>query len=210
MSPPATGPLRLARGAVVAVVTLALAALAHVVAGGALPPFVVVLTLAALFLAAAVVLTGRRLGPVGAVALLGVGQTAAHSTFSLFTAVTCTPTDPAALVGHQHHAGMDMTSTCTAVDPGLGQPMLGGYAMLVLHVVATLAVALVLVGADRALWWLAAWLSPLVGGPARAVLVPRPALPAPAGVPWSPHAWWRDVAPLRGPPAWQSRTAPPR
>ena len=89
---PATGPLRLARGAVVAVVTVALAALAHVLAGGALPPFVVVVTLTAIVLAAAVVLTGRRLGPVGAVALLGVGQLAVHSSFSLFTSMACTPT----------------------------------------------------------------------------------------------------------------------
>ena len=88
--------------------------------------------------------------------------------------------------------------------PRLAQPLLGASAMLVLHVVATLAAALVIVGADRALWWLVAWLRPLVGGPAPVVVVPRPALPTPADVPWSGHAWWRDVVPLRGPPAWQS------
>ena len=38
MPTPATGPLRLARGAVVAVVTVALAGLAHVLAGGSLLP----------------------------------------------------------------------------------------------------------------------------------------------------------------------------
>jgi hypothetical protein len=214
MPTPATGSLRLARGAVVAVVTVALAALAHVLAGGALPPFVVVVSLTAIVLAAAVVLTGRRLGPVGAVALLGVGQLAVHSSFSLFTSMACMPgaTDQAALFGHEHHPGMVMQSqtACTAVDPGLAQPLLGASAMLVLHVVATLLAALVLVGADRALWWLAAWLRPLVGGPATVVVVPRPSLPTPAEVPWSGHAWWRDVVPLRGPPAWQSPTVPPR
>lgn len=205
----ATGPLRLARGALVAVVTVALAALGHVLAGGALPPTVVIVALTAIVLPVAVVLTGRRLGPVGAIALLGAGQTAAHSTFSLFTS-TCVPTAPAALAGHQHHAGMDMTSACTAVDTGLAQPLLGASAMLVLHVVATVAAALVIVGADRALWWLAAWLRPLVGGAAPVVVVPRPALPTPTEIPWSTHAWWRDVAPLRGPPAWPSHTVPPR
>ncbi|GEK21993.1 hypothetical protein [Cellulomonas xylanilytica] len=211
MPTPATGPLRLARGVVVAVVTVALAGLAHVLAGGALPPAGVLVALTAIVLAAAVVLTARRLGPVGAVVLLGAGQTAAHSTFSLFTSMSCTPTDPAALVGHQHHAGMVMTATCAAADPALAQPLLGTSAMLVLHVVATLAAALLIVGADRALWWLLAWLRPLVGGPAPVVVVPRPSLPTPAEVPWSGHAWWRDVVPLRGPPAWQqSPTVPPR
>lgn len=214
MRTPATGPLRLARGAVVAVVTIALAALAHVVAGGSLPPFVVVVALTAILLAAAVVLTGRRLGPVGAVTLLGAGQVAVHSAFSLFTSMACMPasTDQAALFGHEHHPGMVMQSqaACTAVDPAVVQPLLGASAMLVLHVAATLVAALVIVGADRALWWLAAWLRPLVGGPATVVVVPRPSLPTPAEVPWSGHAWWRDVVPLRGPPAWQSPTVPPR
>src|SRR5688572_18647144 len=128
MPTPATGPLRLARGAVVAGVTVALAALAHVLAGGSLPPFVVVVALTAIVLAAAVVLTGRRLGPVGSVALLGAGQLGVHSSFSLFTSMSCAPADPAALVGHQHHPGMVMASTCTAVDP-LAQPLLGATPM---------------------------------------------------------------------------------
>ena len=209
MPTPATGPLRLARGAVVAVVTVALAALAHVLAGGSLPPFVVVVTLTAIVLAAAVVLTGRRLGPVGAVALLGAGQLAVHSSFSLFTSMSCTA-GPAGLAGHQHHPGMVMEQACTAADPGLVQPFLGASAMLVLHVVATVAAALVIVGADRALWWLAAWLRPLVAGPAAVVVVPRAALPTPTDTPWTGTAWWRDVVPVRGPPVRHSPTFPPR
>ena len=55
--------------------------------------------------------------------------------------------------------------------------------MLVLHVAATLVAALVIVGADRALWWLAAWLRPLVGSAAPVVVVPRPVLPTPVEVP---------------------------
>ena len=206
MPAPATGALRLARAGLVALVTVALAALAHVLAGGALPPFVVVATLTAVVLAAAVVLTARRLGPVGAVALLGVGQLAVHSSFSLVTSMTCLPATV-----HAHHPGMVMgpQAACTAVDP-LAQPVLGSSAMLVLHAVATVVAALVLVGADRALWWLAAWLRPLLGLPAPVVAVVRPSLPAPVEVPWSRHAWWRDAVPLRGPPAWQHPTAPPR
>ena len=53
----------------------------------------VVVALTAIVLAAAVVLTGRRLGPVGAIVLLGAGQTAAHSTFSLFTSMSCSRAD---------------------------------------------------------------------------------------------------------------------
>ncbi|MBO3086141.1 hypothetical protein [Cellulomonas fengjieae] len=206
---PATGPLRLARAAVVAAVTVALAALAHVLAGGSLPPFVVVVSLAAVVLAAAVVLTGRRVGPVGAVALLGVGQLAVHSVFSLVTSMACLPA--ATLAGHQHHPGMAMPSQAAcAADPALAQPVLGVSAMLLLHAVATLVVALVVVGTDRALWWLAAWLRPLVGGPAPVVVVPRPSLPAPAEVPGPVTTRWRDVVPLRGPPAWRSPVLPPR
>jgi hypothetical protein len=214
MPAPATGPLRLVRAGTVAVVTVALAALAHVLAGGGLPPVVVLVTLTALVLAAAVVVTGRRLGRVGALALLGVGQVAVHSSFSLFTSMACMPgpTDEAALFGHVHHAGMVMQSqvACTSADAGVSQPLLGGSAMLVLHLVATVVAALVIAGADRALWWLAAWLRPLVGTAEPVVVVPRPSLPTPAEVPWSGYEWWRDVVPLRGPPAWQSPVVPPR
>jgi hypothetical protein len=203
---PATGALRLARAGTVAVVTVALAALAHVLAGGALPPFVVVVALTAVVLAAAVALTARRLGPVGAVALLGVGQLAVHSAFSLVASMACMPATV-----HAHHPGMAMgpQAVCTAAGT-VAQPVLGASAMLVLHVVATLVAALVLVGADRALWWLAAWLRPLLGRPAPVAVVVRPSVPTPVEIPWSRHAWWRDAVPLRGPPTWQQPTAPPR
>ncbi|WP_421742844.1 hypothetical protein [Cellulomonas sp.] len=211
MPAPATGPLRLVRAGVVAAVTVALGALAHVLAGGTLPPSVVLVTLTALALAAAVVLTARRLGPAGALALLGVGQLAVHSSFSLFSTVACLP-GPASLQGHVHHPGMVMATqaSCTPADVTLVQPLLGAPAMLVLHVAASVVAALVLVGADRALWWLAAWLSPLLGTTEPAAVVPRASLPTPAEVPWSGYAWWRDAVPLRGPPAWQSPVVPPR
>ncbi|MEZ0447732.1 hypothetical protein [Cellulomonas sp. ICMP 17802] len=215
MPAPATGPLRLVRAGTVAVVTVALAALAHVLAGGGLPPVVVLVALTALVLAAAVVLTARRLGPLGALVLLGVGQLAVHSSFSLFTSMACMPgaMGGAALSGHAHHAGTVLqaqAAACPASDAALVPPLLGASAMLVLHVVATLAAALVIAGADRALWWLAAWLRPLVGTAAAVVVAPRPSLPTPAEVPGSGSAWWRDVVPLRGPPARQSLVAPLR
>ncbi len=197
MPPPATGPLRLVRAGMVAVVTVALATLAHLLAGGGLPPVVVLIALTAFALAAAAVLTARTLGPVGAVALLGVGQLALHSAFSLFTSMACMSGPPSA-----HHAGTAMQ--CTAADAGSAQPLLGGSTMLVLHVAATLAAALVIVGADRALWWLAAWLRPLVDSAAPVVVVPRAVLPTPVEAPSSGDEWWRAVVPLRGPPAWQS------
>ncbi|WP_315099338.1 hypothetical protein [uncultured Cellulomonas sp.] len=209
MRAPATGPLRLARAGAAAAVTVALAALAHVVADGELPALVVTLTLTAVVLAAAVALTGRRLGALGAVGLLAVGQLAVHASSTLFTSMACLPGESAPT--HVHHPGMVMAPACTAVDAALVAPVLGLPAMLVLHVVATLVTALVLVGVDRALWWLAAWLRPLVGGPAAVpVVAARAALPTPADVPGPAHAWWRDVVPLRGPPAWQSRSLPPR
>jgi hypothetical protein len=210
MPVPATGLLRLVRAGSIAVVTVALAALAHVLAGGPLPPAVVLAALTALALAAAVVLTARRVGPLGVLALLGVGQLAVHSAFSLFTTMSCLPTSAVqgGSLAHQHHPGMVMgpSAACTAVDV---QPLLGSSSMLGLHVAAAVVAALVLAGADRALWWLAAWLSPLFGTSEPAVVVPLPSLPTPADVPVPGRARWRDTVPLRGPPAWHSPVIPP-
>ncbi|WP_456847482.1 hypothetical protein [Cellulomonas sp. P5_C6] len=207
MPAPATGPLRLARAGTVAAVTVALGTLAHVLAGGGRPPALVLLALTALVLAAAVVVTGRRLGPAGALALLGVGQLMVHSVLGAVTSMACMP-GPGALVGHAHHAGSVVP--CAATDAPVAPALLGGTVMLALHVVATVAAALVIVGADRALWWLSAWLRPLVGTGIPVVVVPRASLPTPAEVPPVGHEWWRDVVPLRGPPAWQSPVVPLR
>ncbi len=210
MQTPTTGALRLARAGLVAVVTVALASLAHVLAGGALPPLPVVGALAAVALAAAVLLTRSRVRPTGAVVLLGAGQLAVHSSFRLVAPMACM-TGPTTTGAHVHGAAAVLPSAAECSAVGAAHPMvLGASAMLVLHVVATVVAALLIAGVDRAIWWLAVWLRPLVAGPAVAVVVPRPALPTATETPWSLHAWWRDAAPRRGPPVGLTPVAFPR
>ena len=104
----------------------------------------------------------------------------------------------------------------TLLVPLAVRRLIGGLPLLQPAWIERLIVAVIIVSLmtyvimPRYTRWLAAWLRPLVGGPATVVVVPRPSLPTPAEVPWSGHAWWRDVVPLRGPPAWQSPTVPPR
>jgi hypothetical protein len=194
---PSTGPARLARASVVAVATVALALAAHVLGGGAPPSMTVLVPLAAVVLAGAVPFSGRRTGPLGAVALLGGGQLALHHAFDLFGAMGCAPTGQA--LGHAHAAhAVDVVCTGPTSHPGA---VLGASAMLVLHVVATLATALLIAGTDRALSWAVAWLRPLVALLAPVRLPVARLLPVKVETRRAIVRIDLVVAPLRGPPA---------
>jgi len=152
----ARGALRGVRAAVVAAAALALAATAHVVAGGTLPPLPVLLVLVVPVAWGAVALTGRPLGRVTLTVALGGGQIALHEALMVLAAPTCGPLNaaagmagmhavppaggPAALAGCARHT-MSGTSVAWSV-PG---------AMLAAHAVATVLTALLLAHADRAL-----------------------------------------------------------
>ncbi|MBO9554539.1 hypothetical protein [Cellulomonas sp.] len=210
MPSPTSGPLRLVRATVVALVVVALAGLAHVLGGGELPPAVVVAALTALVLACTAVLTARRIGSEVAMVALGAGQLVLHRAFEAFATTTCAGV-PVASGGHAHHAdhAAALVASCApSAAHGSGGVMLGGSAMLVTHVVATVAAALVIAGADRALAWLVVWLRPVAGAPSTPVVPALGALPvAVADVSLAPQTW-RGVVPRRGPPAWHTPVAP--
>lgn len=187
------------RAFVVAVSTVFLALAAHLLGGGDVPHAIVLVPLAAVALAAAVPLSARRVGLPGAVAMLGVGQLVLHHAFDALSGMGCAPAAGSASVQHVHAAAQTMQVACTSTHAG-SAPALGGSAMLVVHVVATLLTAALIAGTDRALTWITTWMRPLV-----ALLAPV-ALPASATLPVKVEAHVpaarRDVAvvPLRGPP----------
>lgn len=105
MSSATTGPWRLVRAGVVASVVVALAGLAHVLGGGALPAGVVLVALTSLVLAVCVALAGRRLGVVAVTAVLGVGQLVLHHAFTILCAVGCAASSAPAGSLVDPHAG---------------------------------------------------------------------------------------------------------
>src|SRR5699024_9620970 len=121
-----------------------------------------------------------------------------------FQAPACMSAGMSAHLDHAAHpVSLQATGCAAAGHAGMGTLAggLGGAAMVAAHVIATLGAALAVAGFDRAVWWLAAWLRPLLG--------PRvvPSIPVWARVPvpvellsWPRQAWRRTVS-LRGPPA---------
>ncbi len=189
-------PFRMLRSAAVAAVILTLAAGAHTLAGGQLPPGPVMAACTALVLLGVVLLTRWKLTATALTGILGAGQWMLHAAFSVLS--ESAPTGPAP-VRHLHTAAAtgvpaahDLPHSHLPAD--LDPPMLGA------HVLATLVTAVVLDRGEAALWALAAWLRPLAGIPAVPALVISTTIsPAPR------HALvrrWRALRlhPLRGPP----------
>jgi hypothetical protein len=188
--------VRLARASAVAATTVALALVAHVLGGGAIPSPLVVGSLVAVVLAAAVPVGGRRLGPVGATALLGLGQLGLHGCLDALAGMGCVPGPK--MAGHLHATQL----ACATAPAHLGPHATGagGSAMLALHVVATLAAALLIAGTDRALVHVASWLGPLVALLVSVALPASAALPVRAENRRAPGRRAVGVVALRGPP----------
>lgn len=169
MSDPTRGALRQVRSAVLAVVVLALAATAHVLAGGELPTLLVLSGLALGTACATWALTRFRLGRVAILAVLGAGQFLLHQAFELFG-----PSSAVATTGHDHSAAA-MAAQLSSATPMTG--MTDSLPMVTAHVLATILAALVVAHGERALWALLAWCTPL----ARVLrLVLPPVTPRPA------------------------------
>jgi len=220
MPSPATGPLRVLRAALVAVTTVALGALAHVLGGGAPPSVTVLVVLVALGFAPAVLATRRRLGPVLAVALLGAGQALVHVALGLVGPMAClVPGVPAG--PHAGHgiagaaAGLAQLSAsaggvsggvlttggaAAGCAPTAVHVMVGASTMVALHALATVATGVLLAGGERALWWLATWLRPVVDVLRPAVVPASPRLVVASGRVAVVHAWQAGARSLRGPP----------
>jgi hypothetical protein len=188
-----------------------LAALAHIMAGGSLPEAGILTAVLAMTGLATTLATRRQLRLPAMTVILGAGQLALHEIFSVLSVHA---PKAASVVGKAHHqAGQTDLGTGTMqpftqavagttehahqVDSALAVLMLAG------HVLATLLCAGLLARGESALWFLAAWLRPLVqlpspvapdgGGATPAVLLREDFTPQP----------WRNLRQdcRRGPPA---------
>lgn len=186
--------MRLLRAGTLAVVMISLAALAHVLGGGALPGGGVLAVLLGLVLVTCLVASGRRLGAPSIGAILGGGQLALHEAFALLGTTGADAASLGHVVGSGHHAVL----VTHAGQAGSGHHL--SLSMLLAHALATVVTAAVLARGERALWLLAGWLAPVIR-----LLLERPAhWPRPAAitvaVPRLRSAELVLAAPRRGPP----------
>lgn len=161
---PKHGWVRLARTGVFALVCLFLAAGAHALAGGGLPPLGVLLLACVPLWFGAFWLTARRLGAGSIGIALGLAQAALHVVFHVTTASTghTAATAATAAVGHSGHAGLSghlahlgpaTLSQSTSPGGARGDLLAGPSVTMVLaHVVATIACALLLSYGEDVVW----------------------------------------------------------
>lgn len=208
MGSPGDGALRVARTVAVTAVVVGLAVAAHV-AGGGRPPRalgIVGLALATGYVCAW--MARRRLSLPVLAGVLAAGQWALHHTFDALEASCATTIVPAVHAGHTVAAGSCEPAAATA-GLAAGQHLAApSWAMLLAHVVATIASALVLAAGERALWALCGLLATLLPALPRAaapVAVPARRAPDVPAAPRPRRAVLLRTSPRRGPP-----TASPR
>lgn len=220
--------LRNGRAVMTSAVVLSLAAGAHSLGGGDLPPLIVLAALGAFVFLVATALARRRLRLGSLLPALAGIQAALHALLSFLSPTgTAAAGELMAFAGHSHTSVMPDAAASIAVlttpllttpllaSPLLTAPMLtaplspgsGGSSMsvmLVAHAVATLVTAGLLVGADgaarRALHWLRS-VVPVLGAPVVGPIATSPlAVPAqaPRFVPCTPGL--ARSRPRRGPP----------
>lgn len=176
---PVPAPLRRTRTVVISAIIVALAAAAHILAGGSLPGLALLIGLAALVTVPVAALTSRRLSLAAMTALLGTGQLVLHEVF-----MQMTPVHAGTMEAHSH----GMASTDSPV-------MLGA------HLLATVGTAVVLAKNEAALFALIGWLHPLVRLPRPQCHPSTPLVPPALVIPYLPTPWRRlKIRPLRGPP----------
>ncbi|WP_066287081.1 hypothetical protein [Arthrobacter sp. B6] len=193
-------PFHFLRAASVSAGILALAAGAHVLGGGDLPAPGILLAVLALTALAATTATRLKLNAAAMAAVLGAGQVVLHEVFTAFSA----PGLAAGAVEADVHHSSGATSPVTGSTAHLhAMDSAEGTLMLVAHIVATAACALLLAKGEDALWALAAWLRPLVRLPEAIAsdAVAAPSVPGPPPV--SPLSPWRNLRQdsRRGPPS---------
>ena len=178
----------MARAAALGVATLALAAGAHVAAGGGLPSMTILAILAIPVSMAAMAVTARRCRPVLLLASMAGTQVLLHETLKALTAQV-----PGDMAGQM--------STASAMG-GHAMAHAGGWsaAMTAAHVVATVVTALLLSRGEQALWQLVSRLLPTL--PNEPVVVRHGCLQTPAlvSVPALPPSVASSGWGLRGPP----------
>lgn len=198
-------PFHLLRATAVSAGILTLAAGAHILGGGDLPAPGILLAVLALTGLAATTATRFKLNVAAMTALLGAGQLALHEIFTAFTAPGISTGAIAAGAGSAdiHHASRAAGPLIGSTTHLHGTDSAEGTLMLLAHIVATAACALLLTKGEDALWALAAWLRPLVRLP-EATAPDAGAAPAVPGPPTdSPDSPWRNLRQdsRRGPPS---------
>ncbi|UJP39285.1 hypothetical protein [Cellulomonas palmilytica] len=166
MTRASSAPARLARAVALSVLVVALATVGHGLGGGLAPQPGLVVALVALSLPVTVLVCGRPVGRVVALAVLGVGQLLLHGAFSVVGSCGASVVDVGA---HAHHGGTHLQHACAAGVDAAGGSLVSGSGMLAWHVLATLATALVVAGVERGVRHVAAVLAPLFRAPAALV-----------------------------------------
>lgn len=206
---PATSPLvTLRRTGAASLAMFASALVAHVGAGGALPPVSVLAVVLSLLTVVGVVVTGRPIGRWWSLALIGGGQLEVHAVLTWTSGWTSTaghghggPPAP----GHGH--GPVLAGSLPAAGHGAvpaDATAVSDLRMLVLHVVATLTTGWVLAQGDRVVDLARAAVRPLWRRPVLRALPPV-GVPEPR-VETTPRATPPSVVcvrrrPRRGPPS---------
>jgi hypothetical protein len=171
-----------------------------VLGGGQAPPFATVVALGALVFLAAVLLAGRRCGPVSIGAALAISQVLLHETLMLFSMpMACGPVSGGPAMAHTMAHTMHCTSSVTSGASG-SPYMAPTLAMVAWHAMATVVLAAGLAFGERVAWQLAQWvlqLRPrLVRLAAPVGVSPIQAVDHPAAL---RQPWLRSVS-RRGPP----------
>ena len=161
MTNPTHGSLRVTRAAVFGAVAFALSWAAHVAAGGSSPGGGALVLLGVLTALGATLVTGWRLGPAPLVAALAAAQVALHESLMWLGSSSPSPCG---------------SMTCDAAMPGMTMhPAAPSSAwMLAAHGAATVVLALALSVGERALWFLATLLWPVLRGRPELAGVPAP------------------------------------
>lgn len=204
-------PFRLLRTTVVGATVLGLAAGAHLVGGGLLPPPAIMAAILALHILCSSIATNFRLTPPAMLALLASSQLVLHRSFEMLSHGSTAHSAPGMAAMDHHamsaeaHASAMMAATTAVSAPGMegiGQAAhMSGWMGLV-HVAATLTAAALLAYGENALWSLASWLRPLYKRAAVVLVLPvRATLPRIIMRPL-PCVPWRNQPPdtRRGPP----------
>jgi hypothetical protein len=151
-----SAPFRFPRAVAVTAAIFALAAAAHVFAGGSLPGPAIAAALMVLTFAPVMILTRALISaPVMAV-VLGSSQVVLHGAFN---ALSMSAGFSPAAGEHLHGAGSAVPAAASLMAGHTAEPAVP---MLVLHAAATLLAALVLARGEATLWALAAWWRPLI------------------------------------------------
>lgn len=164
--------LPVVRTVLITALVLALAAAGHLAGGGTLPPLAVLIGLGVGVLGPVAWAARRRLILGRLLVLLGACQLVLHEAFTRLAAgPVC-----ASVTGHHHGVGVAPACAGRAgLETGHDLASSQGVAMLIGHLLAVLATAVVLTQVESAVWLALEWLRPLLcpARPARLLPVTR-------------------------------------